>query len=93
MRWFVLSDSGALAATADERVFAPFAFISALAGTLLALELARRLTSGPLLNDNYWSVSAWRPPLASRRRRRLTDANCVFCGSASMRQVNRSLWG
>ncbi len=88
-----LCASGALAATADERVLAPFAFISALAGTLLALELARRLTSGPPLSDNYWSVSAWRPPLASRRRRRMTDANCVFCSSASMQQVNRSLWG
>jgi hypothetical protein len=88
-----LCASGDLAATETERVLAPFAFVSALAGTLLALELARRLTSGPPVNDNYWSVSAWRPPLASRRRRRLTDASCGFCGSASMRRVSRSLWG
>ncbi|MHB1069565.1 MAG: ThiF family adenylyltransferase [Gemmatimonadaceae bacterium] len=88
-----LCASGELAASETERVLAPFAFVSALAGTLLALELARRLTSASPLNDNYWSVSAWRPPLASRRRRRLTDASCGFCGSASMRQVSRALWG
>jgi hypothetical protein len=50
-------------------VTAPFAFVSVLAGALLALELVRRLAGrDSALNFNYWRLSPWHPPLARRRR-------------------------
>jgi hypothetical protein len=76
------------------RVVAPFAFISVLAGTLLALELVRRLGDHrSQTQDNYWRVSPWHPPLSRRRICRPKEPLCEFCGDRLLAGVNRNLWG
>jgi len=76
------------------RVVAPFAFASVLAGTLLALELVRRLGEDRSQTpDNYWRVSPWHPPLSRRRIRRPKEPHCEFCGDRLLAGVNRQLWG
>jgi hypothetical protein len=88
-----LCGEGQLKTATGRRVVAPFAFVSALAGALLALELARRLGAGRSDRDfNYWRVSAWHPPLARRRLRRPRQQVCAFCGNAVLRRVNSTLW-
>jgi hypothetical protein len=79
---------------AGRTVVAPFAFVSVLAGSLLALELVRRLGSRPSPTKfNYWRLSPWHPPFARRRTLRKRQSDCAFCGSAILRQVNTGLWG
>jgi hypothetical protein len=60
-----------LLTAAGEQVLAPFAFVSNLAGALLALELAR-FESGQRFRDgkNYLFTSPWAPPHAHMRRYR-----------------------
>jgi hypothetical protein len=88
-----LCGEGLLNAVAGRGVTAPFAFVSALAGSLLALELVRRLGSGgSVRNFNYWRVSAWHAPLARRRIMRPPQPGCVFCSSPILRRVNAQLW-
>ncbi len=82
-----------LTSAEGQRVFATFAFVSCLAGTLLALELVRRHSTGPAIVDNYWSVGAWHPPLGTRRRTRSKEGSCSFCGNQTLVAVNRKLWG
>jgi len=77
-----------------KRVLAPFAFVSCLAGTLLLLEIVRRLAPGSQgYSDNYWRVSAWHPPLAARRMLLPREPPCEFCGNALLAHVNAKLWG
>ena len=75
-------------------IIAPFAFVSVLAGTLLALEIVRRLGSrGNARDFNYWRVSSWHPPLSQRRTIRQRQPGCAFCGNALLRKVNEAMWG
>lgn len=88
-----LCSEGALGKIDDKRVIAPFAFISVLAGTLLALELIRRLNSGT--HDrafNYWRISPWYPPLPRKRLLRSRQPGCTFCGQPILASVNAVLW-
>lgn len=76
------------------RVVAPFAFVSVLAGTLLAVELVRQLGERHAQSrDNYWRVSPWHPPLSRRRISRPRESGCEFCGDRLLAGVNRQLWG
>lgn len=78
---------------AGRTIIAPFAFVSVLAGTLLALEIVRRLGSGGNARDfNYWRVSPWHPPLGRRRTIRPRQPGCAFCGNALLRKVNEAMW-
>ncbi len=75
------------------RVVAPFAFVSILAGTLLAFEVVRRLSpNGSEIKDNYWRASPWYPPLARRRICRPKQPKCEFCGDPILAAVNAQLW-
>lgn len=88
-----LCGEGELGTVAGRTVVAPFAFVSVLAGTLLALEVVRRLSSGDSARDfNYWRVSPWHPPLARRRIIRPRQPGCMFCSDPVLRRVNASLW-
>ncbi len=89
-----LCGEGKLRTLAGKTVIAPFAFVSVLAGTLLALEIVRRLGTGN--NDrefNYWRVSPWHPPYSRRRIIRLSQPGCTFCGNSTLKKVNDELWG
>lgn len=88
-----LCGEGALKSTTQREQTAPFAFVSCLAGVMLAFELVRRLGhSGSERDFNYWCISAWHPPLAQRRRLRSRQADCAFCSNSTFRAVNASLW-
>jgi molybdopterin/thiamine biosynthesis adenylyltransferase len=89
-----LCSSGKLTTTQGEALTAPFAFISVLAGTLLALDMVRVLGQSKHVPDfNYWRLSPWHPPLERRRVLRPKQVNCTFCGDMTMRKVNHALWG
>lgn len=87
-----LCAESALHTTEGRRVVAPFAFVSVLAGTMLALELVRRLVTGSPTNDNYWRISPWHPPFARRRMLRSRQPHCSFCGNEVLRRINGVLW-
>jgi len=88
-----LCSEGQLTTQEGRRVLAPFAFVSVLAGTLLALELIRRLGAGNSERSfNYWRVSPWHPMLGRRRVLRPQQPNCSFCTDMLLRKVNSELW-
>ncbi len=88
-----LCAEGQLETLAGRQIIAPFAFVSVLAGTMLALELVRWLSDAQnIRNFNYWRISPWHPPLARRRVLRPTQPGCAFCGNVVLRKVNATLW-
>lgn len=88
-----LCAEGQLGVIADKRTIAPFAFVSVLAGTLLALEVVRRLGDETAERHfNYWRLSPWFPPLGRRRVIRPKQQGCAFCGQPTMAAVNAALW-
>lgn len=88
-----LCAEGQLGVTADKRTVAPFAFVSVLAGTFLALEVVRRLGEETAITDfNYWRLSPWFSPLGRRRVMRPKQLGCTFCGQPIMNTVNAALW-
>lgn len=88
-----LCGEGVLKVPSQREQTAPFAFVSCLAGVMLALELVRRLgLPGSDRGFNYWRISAWHPLLARRRQLRVRQANCSFCSNPILRRVNDSLW-
>jgi hypothetical protein len=89
-----LCAESALEISGNRRVVAPFAFVSVLAGTVLALETVRRLARGSSdANFNYWRISAWHPPIGRRRIMRAKEIDCAFCSDVVLRDVNARLWG
>ncbi|MES2304297.1 MAG: ThiF family adenylyltransferase [Gemmatimonadota bacterium] len=75
-------------------ILAPFAFVSCLAGALLALEIVRRLAPGAPASDlNYWRVSAWTPPILRLQRVRTQNATCECCSNEDIARVRANLWG
>ena len=89
-----LCAEGQLQTPEGKRVIAPFAFVSVLAGTLLALEVVRRLGPGRHSQDfNYWRLSPWHPVDHRRRITRQKQAHCAFCADPILKGVNLDLWG
>lgn len=87
-----LCGEGRLKVSPDKQILAPFAFVSVLAGTLLVIELVRRLASTGTWDDNYWRVSAWSPPIVTLRKKRKRIANCSFCGKPFLLAATEGLW-
>lgn len=89
-----LCSTGRLSTVPDKRILAPFAFVSVLAGTLLAVELVRCLGRRPPSEEsNYWRTSPWHSPFARRRILRAQQPHCGFCANRIKSAVNRQLWG
>lgn len=83
----------ALLTAAGEQVLAPFAFVSNLAGALLALELAR-VEAGVRFADgrNYLFTSPWSPPGARMRRTHSRVPDCSFCSKPETNIALRTVW-
>lgn len=83
----------ALLSPAGAQVFAPFAFVSNLAGALLALELAR-FEAGVRFEEgsNYLFASPWAPPHSHLRLRRPRELDCEFCGRPETWEAWASVW-
>lgn len=75
-------------------VVAPFAFVSALAGVMLAFEIIRRHTHDNRDNAfNFWRISPWQPPHTRLRRQVPAAPSCSFCGDPTVRAAIHSIWG
>lgn len=86
-----LCATAALGRPEQHQVFAPFAFVSMLAGVYLAVDVARRL-AGLHPGFNYWRVSPWSPPVEELRTLRPPDSGCHLCSQETVRRVAASLW-
>lgn len=89
-----LCGKGELKTSSAERVLAPFAFVSALAGVMMTLEIVTRINSTNRRgNYNYWRVSPWSAPFTRVRERRGRRPNCEFCGNQILQLVANRFWG
>jgi hypothetical protein len=89
-----LCSEGRLLSANNRQVLAPFAFVSVLAGTYLAIELGRRMVLGQAAHDfNYWRISPWAPPFVNMRDVRRRREDCEFCGQPLLLRTARGLWG
>lgn len=86
-----LCSEQALATPEGRQVLAPFAFVSAWAGVLMAVEMLRSL-SGPAAT-NYWSVDPWNLPMPRSRTLRPKHPDCQFCSKPEYQPIIQSLWG
>lgn len=80
-----------LLAPDSRQVLAPFAFVSALAGALLVVELLR--SEAGLEDSNYWVVDPWGTPIGRRRVLRPRFNSCEFCSNPDVRPISQGLWG
>lgn len=78
----------------DRQVLAPFAFVSTLAGTYMAIELVLR-TLQPERSEafNYWRASPWCSPVLQLRSWRRPRVDCGFCQNPVFRDLIMKLWG
>jgi molybdopterin/thiamine biosynthesis adenylyltransferase len=83
---------GALKTAAGQQAVAPLAFISNLAGALLALELARFERPGAQPGSSYMTLSPWRPPSLHARRAPGRKVGCEFCGTDNGPESLREVW-
>lgn len=84
---------GKLQTAADKQVLAPFAFVSVLAGTMLAVELVRRVIGGPTAESyNYWRLSPYSAPVIRARYNREKIDRCEFCDNLELVRVAKTLW-
>lgn len=74
------------------RAVAPFAFVSVLAGALLAIRLHRHLSGGPK-QASYWNVSPWAPPRVQLQRDWHQLPNCTICSRPAYQRVVAQISG
>jgi len=87
-----LCSEGKLKKIDNDSFLTPFCFVSVLAGTLLAIEIIKRLNEGANINYNYWKISPWHPPLIRLRRLRSIHALCKQCGNGILNKISKVLW-
>lgn len=85
-----LCSEQALATPEGRQVLAPFAFVSAWAGILQAVEMLRSFAG--VTETNYWQVDPWNTPSARARSLRPRHADCQFCSKAEYGPIIRDLW-
>jgi hypothetical protein len=77
----------------NRQVLAPFAFVSALAGIVLAVEVARRLIVGdPVPAYNYFRYSPWAPPVSDLKQMWKRNNSCDFCSQAALVKIAERMW-
>jgi molybdopterin/thiamine biosynthesis adenylyltransferase len=86
-----LCSTQALATPEGRQVLAPFAFVSAWAGVLMAVETLRSVSGE--VRTNYWSVDPWNLPISRCRTLRPRHPDCQFCSKAEYESVIHELWG
>lgn len=76
-----------------EQALAPFAFISNLAGVLLAVELLRfEADPDAARQSSYLSLDPWSPPHTRARRPRAQRPDCEFCGDLHKTDILKLVW-
>ncbi len=77
----------------QKQVLAPFAFVSQLAGTVLAIELfLRRLQPSRSGNFNYWRVSPWRGIFTDLQQTRAQKSDCEVCAQSDYKWLAQEIW-
>ena len=82
---------GVLLNAAGQQAVAPLAFVSNLAGALLALELVRFETPRLSTRSSYLTLDPWRPPTLHARRDHARRPECTYCGGEG-RLAFRQVW-
>jgi E1 N-terminal domain/ThiF family len=83
----------ALLSPAGAQVLAPFAFVSNLAGALLAVELARFDAGQEIAaTSNYLCLSPWAPPHSRVRSWRDREPECEFSNDPASLAALRTVW-
>jgi hypothetical protein len=81
---------GKLKTVEDQQVLAPLAFVSGIAGALLALKLVEAHLG---FNDyNYWRVSPWTNPNYRLQRIYPVSEKCEFCNNTTFVKIAHDLW-
>jgi len=78
----------ALTTPEGRQVLAPFAFVSAWAGVLMAVEMLRIFNGGP--RTNYWRIDPWNLPVARGRVIREKLSSCQFCSNPQTNDIIQS---
>lgn len=81
----------ALKSSEGKQVLAPFAFVSALAGSLLVIEMLR--AKGGLASTNYWQIDPWGAPIGRVRSLRPRMTDCEFCSKSHFVAIADKIWG
>lgn len=88
-----LCGSGDLLDAKVEQVLAPLAFVSNLAGALLAIELLRADAGGvSKYGKNYLNLSPWAPPFTHARRHKGKQNECEFCSGKHTNKLMKHFW-
>ena len=86
-----LCGKGKLHVEGEQQIYAPFGFVSVLAGTILAIETVRRIKTNA--NDyNYWKLSPWTEPVPRLKQYWKKNNNCSFCNSIKKSEFADILW-
>jgi hypothetical protein len=88
-----LCAAAALKSAAGEQAFAPFAFVSNLAGVLLAVELLRfEADRDAARSASYLTLDPWSPPHGRARRPRGKRSDCEFCSDDDNLTIMATIW-
>lgn len=88
-----LCSSSKLMTPEGRQVITPFAFVSVLAGTMLAIEFYRRVRRGDHVGlYNEWRISPWSNPVFRGRRSQGRRPDCQFCGDSILRDLATKIW-
>lgn len=86
-----LCSTQALTTPEGRQVLTPFAFVSAMAGVLLAIELVRQHVGRP--DTGGWQVDPWRGPVGRTRRSVSKRPDCEFCTDPDFAEATELFWG
>lgn len=88
-----LCGTGDLLDAKVEQVLAPLAFVSNLAGALLAVEILRADSGGvQKYGENYLILSPWTPPFKLARRLKGKQSACEFCSGKHTEELMKTMW-
>lgn len=88
-----LCSSSKLMTPEGRQVLTPFAFVSVLAGAMLALEFFRRVHRGGHRGlYNVWRLSPWTNSVGRAQRRLERRPDCHFCGEPILRKLIAETW-
>jgi hypothetical protein len=87
-----LCASSRLMTAEGRQVLTPFAFVSVLAGVILAIEFFRRVRYGHNGLYNEWRISPWSNPVMRRQRLLERRPDCQCCGATVLRKLTAELW-
>jgi hypothetical protein len=86
-----LCGAGRLVTDGDKQVLAPLAFVSALAGALLALTITEHILN--ISSYNYWRLSPWCNPNYRLQQVMLKSSKCEFCNRLAFQKGSIEIWG